>query len=70
LSVAAGQGVFAADMPVKMPVDKIAPIASDWAGPMPRIIRSASAPTPPRSGSPTGSGPQHPGLAVKRPGRR
>lgn len=32
LSAGAGQGVFAADMPVKMPVDKIAPIASDWGG--------------------------------------
>jgi len=33
LSAGTGQGVFAADMPVKMPVDQIAPIASDWAGP-------------------------------------
>ena len=33
LSAGAGQGVLAADMPVKAPVHKAAPVESDWAGP-------------------------------------
>jgi hypothetical protein len=33
MSAGVEQGVFAADMPVRMPVDEAAPIGSDWAGP-------------------------------------